>query len=72
MGIGYKEAMILLVVLAVIVIVVVVMLRSAGKSSRVSMRSATERLAELESLRKANQITAAEYERQRAAIISSV
>jgi hypothetical protein len=29
-------------------------------------------LSELESLRKANQITAAEYERQRAAIVSSV
>ena len=71
MGIGYRELMILLVLFAVIVVVVVMIVRSAGKS-RVSARTVTERLAELESLRNAGQITAAEYEKQRASIVSSV
>ena len=72
MELAYKELMILLVLFAVIVFVVIMIIRSASKPSRVTARTVAERLAELESLRKAEQITAAEYEKQRATIVSSV
>jgi hypothetical protein len=72
MGIGYKELMILLVLLAVMVFVVMMIIRSGSKSSRVTARTVAERLTELETLRNAGQITMAEYEKQRAAIVSSV
>ena len=72
MGIGYKELMILLVVFAVIIVAVLMMIRSSSKPSRVIGRTVAERLAELEVLRNAGQITVAEYEKQRATIVSSV
>jgi hypothetical protein len=75
MGIGYREAMILLGMLLIMVLIVVGIVWSAGragKSARPSTRSAAERLAELESLRNGGQITAAEYEKQRAVIVASV
>ena len=64
--------MILLVLLVVIVFVVIMIVRSGSKPSRVTARTVAERLAELEALRNAEQITVAEYEKQRAAIVSSV
>ena len=69
---GYKEVMILLVLFAVIAFVVIMIVRSSSKPSRVTARTVAERLAELEGLRNAGQITAAEYEKQRAVIVSSV
>jgi hypothetical protein len=79
MGIGYKELMILLGALAVAVLLVagliaglIWLIGTASRSPKVPPRSAAERLSELESLRKADQITAAEYEKQRAAIVASV
>jgi hypothetical protein len=79
MGIGYKELMILLGLLGVMVVLVaaivagiVWLIGTASKPSKAITRSASERLAELESLRKTEQITAAEYEKQRAAIVASV
>lgn len=75
MGLGYREVMILLVMLAFMVLIVagiVWLIGSASKSPKVPLRSASERLAELEALKRAEQITAAEYEKQRAAIVSSV
>ena len=75
MGIGYRELMVLLGMLAVTVLLVagiVWLIGTASKQPKVAVRSAAERLAELESLRKNGQITAAEYEKQRAAIVASV
>lgn len=77
MAIGIWEVIALLVMLAVMVLVVVgivwLLVRIFGKSARGSaVRPAAERLAELDSLRKAEQITAVEYEKQRAAIVSSI
>jgi hypothetical protein len=75
MGIGFRELLVILGMLAVVVLMLaglVWLIGTASKSSRVAPRSASERLAELESLRKAEQITAAEYEKQRAAIVASV
>jgi hypothetical protein len=75
MGIGYREVLLLLAMIAFMVLIIagiVWLIGSVSKSARVAPQSASERLSELESLRKANQITAAEYERQRAAIVSSV
>ncbi|HZN24770.1 MAG TPA: hypothetical protein VFB75_11120 [Burkholderiales bacterium] len=70
MAIGVRE----------LILIAVVMLAAMGLLiggivwlvGTVSKRSAAERLAELESLRKADRITAAEYEKQRAAIVSNV
>ena len=75
MGLGYREVMLLLGMLAVMVLLVagiVWLIGTVSKSPKVVVRSTAERLAELESLRKAEQITAAEYEKQRAAIVASV
>jgi hypothetical protein len=69
MGLGYKEVIVLLVMLAAMVLLIAGIVWLVGT---VSKRSVAERLAELESLRKADRITAAEYEKQRAAIVSSV
>lgn len=72
--IGIRELILLMILFGITVIVVIGIvwgLRSASKPLRPS-RTAAERLAELESLRKAEQITATEYERQRAAIVASV
>jgi uncharacterized membrane protein len=75
MGLGYREVMILLGMLLMMVLIVagiVWLVGTASKPSKVITRSAAERLAELESLRNGGQITAAEYEKQRAAIVASV
>lgn len=77
MAIGLWELIAILVMLAVMALfaagLVWVLVRIFGKSARGSAgRSVAERLAELESLRKAELITAAEYEKQRAAIVASV
>ena len=75
MAIGFRELIVIMIMLgcmALIIAGIVWLIGSVSKSSKVPMRSAAERLAELEALRKANQITAAEYERQRSAIVSSV
>ena len=72
---GYREVMLLLGMLAVMVLLIagiVWLVGTASKSPKVAPRSVSERLAELESLRKADRITAAEYEKQRAAIVSSI
>jgi uncharacterized membrane protein len=71
MGIGYQEVMLLLI-MVLIVVGIVWSVGRTSKSSKAITRSAAERLAELESLRKTGQITAAEYEKQRAAIVASV
>jgi hypothetical protein len=75
MGLGYKEVMVLLSMLLMMVLIVagiVWLVGTASKPSKAITRSAAERLAELESLRNGGQITAAEYEKQRAAIVASV
>ena len=75
MGIGFRELLVILGMLAVVVLMLVGLvwlIGTASKSPKVTPRSASERLAELESLRKADRITATEYEKQRAAIIASV
>jgi hypothetical protein len=75
MAIGFRELILLLGMLAVMVLLVggiVWLIGTASKPPEVSMRSASERLAELEALRKAERITAAEYEKQRAAIVSGI
>jgi hypothetical protein len=75
MAIGYREVMVLLGMLAVMVLLIagiVWLVGTASKSPKVPPRSASERLAELESLRKADRISAAEYEKQRAAIVASI
>ena len=77
MGIGYRELIILVWLFAVpaVVIGVVVWLvarRSRASSQAGSQRPAADRLAELESLRRAGQITTDEYEKQRASIIARI
>ena len=79
MGLGYREVMVLLSMLLMMVLIVagivwliVWLIRRTSKPSKAITRSAAERLAELESLRNGGQITAAEYEKQRAAIVASV
>jgi hypothetical protein len=77
MGIGIWELIFLLVLLAVaglfIAAVVWFANRAGGRSSASSRsRPAAERLAELESLHQGGRISDAEYEKHRAAIISSV
>jgi hypothetical protein len=75
MALGYREVMLLLGMLAVMVLLIagiVWLVGTASKSPKVTPRSTSERLAELESLRKADRITAAEYEKQRAAIVASI
>ena len=72
MGIGYRELMLLLLFMVLMVAGIVWLVGTASKPSKAITRSAAERLAELESLRNSGQITAAEYEKQRAAIVASV
>jgi len=75
MGIGFGEVIFILIMLAVMGLLIagiVWLIGTASKPPKVAMRSASERLAELESLRNAERITAAEYEKQRAAIVSSI
>ena len=75
MVLGYREVMLLLGMLLMMVLIVagiVWLVGTASKPSKAITRSAAERLAELESLKKTGQITAAEYEKQRAAIVASV
>jgi hypothetical protein len=75
--IGFWELIAILIMLGVMALftagLVWLLVRIFGKSARGSAaRTVAERLAELESLRKAEQITASEYEKQRAAIVSSI
>ena len=75
--IGFWEMIAILVMLGVMALfaagLVWLLVRMFGKSARSSAACpVAERLAELESLRKAEQITASEYEKQRAAIVSSI
>jgi hypothetical protein len=79
MGIGFRELILILGMLGIMVLLVaaivagiVWLIGTASKPTKLVPRSASERLAELESLRKAGRITMAEYEKQRAAIVSSV
>jgi hypothetical protein len=75
MGIGFRELMVILGMLAVMGLLVagiVWLIGTASKPPKVTPRSVAERLAELDSLRKAEKITAAEYEKQRAAIVASI
>ena len=76
MGIGFRELIVLLFLFTVpcIVIVVIWLLkrRNRGSSLRGNQRPTAERLAELESLRRAGHISTGEYEAQRASIISGV
>jgi hypothetical protein len=77
MAIGFRELVILMFLFAVACIVIVgaiwlVMRRNRGQSSLRSQRPAVDRLAELESLRRAGHISTGEYEKQRASIISGV
>jgi hypothetical protein len=75
MGLGYREVMLLLGMLLMMVLIVagiVWLVGTASKPSKAITRSVAERLAELESLRNGGHITAAEYEKQRAAIVASV
>jgi hypothetical protein len=73
--IGFAELLLLLLAVPVLFIggVVWFLIRSFRRSSQgTGQRPVVERLAELESLRKAGQISTEEYEKQRAAIISCV
>ena len=75
MGIGFRELIFILIMLAVMVLLIagiVWLIGTASERPKVTMRSSIERLAELESLRKAERITAAKYEKQRAAIVASI
>lgn len=77
MGIGFRELIALFVLLALVCAFIVFIIWFANRGRKHSpapgrQRSASERLAELESLRQGGQISDAEYEQQRAAIISSV
>lgn len=77
MGIGFRELIVLLVLFAVACIVIggVVWLgvRGSRASSKPgSQRPVADRLAELESLRRASQISADEYDKRRAEIISRI
>jgi len=73
MGIGFGELIVLMFLLAVIIGVTWLVIRlNKGRSSPGSQRSASDRLTELESLRRAGHISTDEYEKQRASIISSV
>ncbi len=73
MVIGIKELILIvgLGFLALVVAGIVWLINAASRPSR-RARTVAELLAQLESLRKAEQITAAEYEKQRAAIVSSI
>ena len=77
MGIGYRELIVLLFLFIVPCIVIVgavwlVARRNRASSSPGKQRSAADRLAELESLRRAGHISTGEYEKQRASIISAI
>ena len=75
MGIGFRELIVILIMLGIMGLLVagiVWLVGTASKPSRSPVRSVAERLSELDSLKKAGQITDAEYERQRAVIVSSV
>ena len=74
MGIGFRELTVLLLLFAVILVFGAIWLfgRSGRRSSQAGQRPVTDRLAELETLRRAGQISTDEYEKQRASIVSSV
>jgi hypothetical protein len=75
MGIGIRELMLLLLFGVAVVVGGAIWFfgRSAGRSiAQRGQRPAAGRLAELESLRQAGQISTDEYQKQRASIISCV
>ena len=77
MGIGFRELIVLMVLFAVPCIVIVgvlwlVLRRNRASSSPKVQRSAADRLAELEFLKRAGHISTGEYDKQRASIISDV
>lgn len=75
MAIGIRELMLLLLFGVAVIVGGAIWFfgRSAGRSTaQRNQRPVARRLAELESLRQAGQISADEYEKQRASIISSI
>lgn len=77
MGIGYRELIALMLLFAVPAVVIggvvwLVARRSRTSSQAGSQRPVADRLAELESLRRAGQISTDEYEKQRASIIARI
>lgn len=76
MGIGYRELLVLLFLFAVPIILIggvwLVRRLTASSNPQGGHRRVAERLSELGSLRQSGQISAAEYEKQRASIISRV
>ena len=74
MAIGYRELIVLMSLFAVGVVLGAVWLfrRLSRRSSQAGQRPASDRLAELEALRRAGEISTEEYERQRASIIALV
>lgn len=77
MAIGFQEPMVLMLLFAVPCIALggviwLVSRRSSGSLSPGRQRPIADRLAELESLRRAGQISADEYAKQRSSIISCI
>lgn len=77
MAIGFRELMVLMFLLTLSGIVAVgavwlVSRRNRGRASLDRQRPTADRLAELESLRRAGHISTDEYEKQRTSIISAV
>jgi hypothetical protein len=75
MGIGFRELIVLMMLFVVLFVLGAVWLfRRLGKrsSSQAGRRPIPDRLAELETLRRAGLISTEEYEKQRASIISRV
>lgn len=78
MGLGFRELIVLVVLLFVVPgIVIGFVVWLATRRKRLSppaggQRPAADRLAELESLRRAGQISTDEYDKQRASIISRI
>jgi Flp pilus assembly protein protease CpaA len=77
MAIGFRELIVLMVLFAVACIVIGGVVWLAVRGSRASSQSGSQRpvadrLAELESLRRAGQISTDEHDKRRAQIISSI
>jgi cytochrome c-type biogenesis protein CcmH/NrfG len=77
MGLGFREMLFLLFLLALGALFIACIVWFANRSGRNSYvnarpRPTADRLAELESLRQAGQISSEEYEKHRASIISDV
>jgi hypothetical protein len=70
MAIGFRELIVLMMLSGIPLLLIGVVVWLAVRSKR--PRPVADRLAELESLRRAGTINTDEYERQRAAILASV